>query len=272
MNDDIKTRPMMRYKIALRGAVVVLLFLGLAVMSLRIYAGSAVRQSEVLTQRIFTLKPSRSKLTDVRAIMPKDARFSGKCDEQECYALATIATTALIRGPVDNAFFRSLGIRPAKYQATVDVRGGLVTRFAFLVLYRATDGTWFSGSTSVLDDFSDADRCKNASLSRHPNYVLLVNQQQPHARIVRSGVTVQASPDEYARAQTLNLDCAISLHNCSLFDLMPFAYRDFIKDSEWEGSNRGRVLAEETSCRQNQSASSTRPIPWWTTGWQSAEN
>jgi hypothetical protein len=163
---------------------------------------------------------------------------------------------------------RTLGIRIGDYGAIIDVFDGIVSKVNFYVIYRTPAGSWLSGSSHYVNEFSAADRCSNSGLRRHPEYALLSRPMSGPAggRNLAVGVTPRATSGERLRASTMNLTCATRLGSCTLADLMPLAYSDWLADLEWEQNNHQSLTIEQARCTGPSSSSSVQPPPWWSSG------
>ncbi len=264
-----------RLRIATAGVLTLALAGGALLAALRVYVVVLRNRAETLKNQILALTPGKATLQDVHSFVRQYARptdYVDRCDASECHVSTGICAfyfAGFNNCELDNGLLRLLGIRPARYVVGIDVVNGVVTRVAFHVSYRTTQGPWLSATTVVLDDFSRVDRCSNPGLSRHPDYAVDSGTFEADAggHFLQAGITPHASAEERRRAQTLNLACVTALRDCGEpSDLMPLAHRDWMADSEWQQSKHADP-AQEAACEAARS-SSLRQVPWWATGWR----
>ncbi len=240
--------------------------IGLA--ALRAYVIVLRNRAEVLNEHVLALKPGVSTLHDVREFVRRYGRpdnYIDKCDESECHVSTGILAFPFLHPAFDTRVLRVFGIRPAHYGAAIDVINGQVNEVAFSVFYRTNSGWWMMGGSSVLDSFRAIDRCSNPGLSRHSEYAVSsgVIKQLSHAPFIRAGVTSKATAEEFNRAKTLNLACVTSLRECTLSNLMPLAYDDWLADKKWEKDNQERLAREQSQCKSETSSSNaSAKVPW----------
>ena len=266
---------MRRLRIATAAVLTLALVVGALLAAFRVYVVVLRNRAETLKHHALALTPGKSTLQDVRHFVqlyghPND--YVDRCDTSECHVSTGICAFyffGFTNCDLNIMVLRVFGIRPAHYVVGIDVVNGVVTRVAFDVSYRTTQGSWLSATTVVLDNFSGADRCSNPGLSRHPDYAVDSGtfDADSGGRYLQAGVTPHASADERRRAQTLNLACVTALRDCGEpSDLMPLAYRDWVADSEWQRIRQADPT-QEAACEAAR-RSSLRQVPWWATGWR----
>lgn len=256
-------------------AVFTALVVGVIVLAgLRVYVIVLRNDAEMLKGHVLALTPGKSTLGDVQRFVQQYGHrndFVDRCDESECHVSTGICAfyfAGVTNCALDNRLLRVLGIRPAHYQAGIDVVNGVVKRVSFHASYRTAGGAWLSATSVVVDDFTPFDRCSNPGILRHPAYALDSGALNSDAggRYLRAGVTRQASADEGRRARTLNLACVTALRGCEMSDLMPLAYSDWMTDSKWQ---RDRQAEPGIQAGFNVPGTpSSREVPWWATGWR----
>lgn len=241
-------------KLVLRvvSASLVVVFLGFAGLHLR--ASGETNRAAGLERAVLALEPGKSTLTDVRKLVdaygsPGD--YGSPCDETLCEISIAPMSFTFFRASYDNTFLRTIGVRPAHYEALILVLNGRVSQAEFGVFYRRRNGSWVRASTSVVDSFTPEEKCLNSGLRRHPEYALLAgnNLRRAGDELVRAGVAVNASAEERRNAQNLDLSCVNSLRECALSDLMPLAYQDWLADLKWKQQNKEQLASEEATCK-----------------------
>jgi hypothetical protein len=259
-------------RIGLYTALAAGVLVAIGLTGLRRHAVEQRKRAEVLQQQVLALEPGKSTLQDVRDLVTKYGNpgdYEGPCGASECHV-----SVALFILPssyhFDTKLGRALGIRIGSYGAIIDVLNGVVSRADFYVTYRTTSGSWLSGSSHVINEFSDADRCSNPGLRRHSEYALLLESMSVPSggSSLSVGVTPKVTANERLRAQTINLTCVTRLRSCTLSDLLPLAYSDWIADSEWERNNQQWLAAEQSRCASGSSPSPIQRPPWWSAGWR----
>jgi hypothetical protein len=147
------------------------------------------------------------------------------------------------------------------------VENGIVSQITFYVSYQQSNGSWVWAGTQVFERFGNEDRCTNLGIRRHPEYAVAARRikKRPNEIQINAGVTVRANAEEYRHAQELNLSCVNSMRECSLSDLMPLAYSDWVEDQKWTDQHREELTKAKSECKQ-QLASGLIAKQRWVTG------
>jgi hypothetical protein len=184
------------------------------IIALRIYVLRVEKKAERLQSEVLRLTPGVTTLAEVRRFVSGTERpegyagFDGPvCDESECVVFVNQSTLDIW----DNPLIRPLvvfGIRPADYNAVVNVNGGIVRRVVFGSYYRR-GGNRASETVVLVQKFSPDDLRSPSVSKMHPGYAACRWPQQPGVQYDHN-LIVGIATDRAAERVNLNLSCVTS--------------------------------------------------------------
>jgi len=193
------------------------------IAALRVHASRVAKQAERLESEVLRLKPGVTTLEELRSLVNRTERPAGYagfdgpvCDESEC--VVSIGPMAFPQY-WGSRIFRSLalfGVRPADYNAMVQVGDGLVRKVSFTVHYRASQDRILAASLTLVQRFSSSDLRSSSVSKAHPAFAICGDaiRAENGAQIGRYLILGTATDSTSERIR-LNSACVTAVRGCS---------------------------------------------------------
>ena len=203
-------------------ASILLLFCIVGLVALRIHAGRVRRKAERLHTELLTLTPGVTTLAEVRAFVSRTERPAGyegfdgpQCDESEC--IVSIGQMAFVEG-WGHPIFRGLGflgVRPAHYDAMVEVRGGLVRKVIASTWYSTGPRRITSTSVILVEDFKDTFLRSAEVIDKDHGIALCSGVSRSNSGNDIHYADIGIATKKHPNRISLNLNCVTSFGECS---------------------------------------------------------
>lgn len=207
----------------IRKALTVFFLLCIAgLITLRIHAERVRRKGERLQAEVLRLTPGVTTLAEVREFVGRTERPAGyagfdgpQCDESKC--VVSIGPMAFVSGWQYPIFRRLgfLGIRPASYNAMVEVEGGVVHEVIASTFYSTGPRRITSTSVRLVEQFSDALLRSTGAIDRDHGIAWCSGVNQSESGVSIHYAVVGIATKRHPKRVSLDLSCVTSFGECS---------------------------------------------------------